>query len=181
MQSDKRTQAEPTVLEFIVYQPLNYGIPTVQLPTAPAERTPAVSPQARSPGGSAVGAGATPQLARAPQEHLAVAAAASKSRAQRSVLVCEVEDVLGKASALYDASNFDCAFLLDEFADCEEQAGGELGVLVCGICHEQGKEKETYLRVPSVLPCDESDKRGTHIPCVPLVFAQFQYASHGFW
>lgn len=45
---------------------------------------------------------------------LTVGAAASERRAQRSVVMCQVQHILGQAGCLDDASDLDCSLVLDQ-------------------------------------------------------------------
>lgn len=65
---------------------------------------------------------------------LTITSTAPERGAQRSILVSEIEDVLGKAGALDDTANLDSAFFLDEFADRVEERWGELGHALVRVC-----------------------------------------------
>jgi hypothetical protein len=58
--------------------------------------------------------------------HLTITSAAPERGTQRSVLVREIKDMLGKAGALDDAANLDGTLFLDELADRVEERWGEL-------------------------------------------------------
>ena len=68
----------------------------------------------------------------------------------------QVENRLGKIGSLDNASNFDCALFFDQLSDRFQQIWRELGselVAAMGL-----GEQETYLRIPFILPSNESNE-----------------------
>lgn len=94
----------------------------------------------------------------------------------------EVQNGLGQIRGLDDAAHLDGALVFDEFADEEEKLGGELVGLVSisyQLFEDWNGGPKTYLRVPTVLPCNQTDQSAQHASRIVALLVQFEKPAHG--
>lgn len=90
--------------------------------------------------------------------------------------MCEVKDRLRQVGGLDNAAHLDGAFFFDEFADQVQEFRGKLDAV--SMIQSQNSGSPAYLRVPSILPGDQSDQCPQHPSCVVSLFIQLQKPTH---
>lgn len=84
---------------------------------------------------------------------LTVCSTASEGCTQLTVLVRQIEHMLGQIGRLHNAPDFYSTFLFDQLSNSEEKIGR---VLYARSIKFQHCDQRTYLGIPSVLPGDQS-------------------------
>ena len=91
---------------------------------------------------------------------------------QLAVVMCQVQHLLGQIRRLNDTPNLDRTLVLDQFPDGVEQIRGKLGTSASTIPFIQ--QTGTHLRIPPVLPRNQSDQCSNDFSRFGFLFMQLQ-------